>query len=121
MIVKPITMPEKWDADAARPANELVRSLLGVLNGGVRIADQFPGLKLRVAFIPDDGAIKVGPFRSPVAWVLCLRASSEDSPSIAISGAAVYWTMEGPNVVLSAVDNLTGSTKYFLDLLCLEG
>jgi hypothetical protein len=119
--LRKVRIDETWNKDQARALNEHHDDLLSVLNGGVRVADQFRGLKTAVRFNTDNDAPKVGPFAVPPRWVLCLGARTLTAPSEQVGGATVSWTMVGSNVVITAISGLTASTDYTVDLLCLEG
>lgn len=120
-VVREKQLAEKWDKTQARQANELVRDLLQVLNGGITIGDQFAGLKRGVRWNSTSAPISVGPFLRPIRWVLCLGARVADAPSSVVSGCAVSWSYQGQNVVVSAIDGLSSGVAYDVDFLCMEG
>lgn len=119
--LRKVRIEDTWSKDQARALNEHHTDLLAIVNGGMRLKDQFSGVKVAVRFNTDNDAPRVGPFTHPPRWVLCLGARTTAAPSVQVGGAAVSWTMEGANVVVSAISGLTASTDYTVDLLCLEG
>jgi hypothetical protein len=119
-IVREKKLAETWDKTQARQANELVRDLVQVLNGGIVIGDQFPGLKRHVRWNTTDAPVKVGPFLRPVQWVMCLGARLVSAPSSVVSGCAVSWSYQGQNVVIASIEGLSSGVAYDVDLLCLE-
>ena len=120
-IIREKRLGPAWDAAQAREANELNRDTVGIVNGGMRIADQFSGLKTGVRWNSDDAPISVGPFPRPVRWVVCLGARLFDAPSSVVSTPAVEWTFIGENVSITAIQGLTSGVAYTIDLLCMEG
>lgn len=120
-VLRPITVPKEWSADFARALDGHLRDLLQMLNGGLRISSQIGTVKSGVRWNSDVGTVKVGPFARPVRWLVLLSARQVGAESLAVSGAAVTWTMSGADVVISAVGTLAASTDYLLDLWCLEG
>lgn len=111
---------DAWDGQQARVANEHMRDLLSILNGGASIRDQFGGIKASVRWNSDDG-VTIGPFARPPRWVLCLGARLKSAPSSVVSGAPVTWTMVGANVSIVSIGGLTAATDYDVDFWCVEG
>lgn len=120
-MLRPITVPLTWSPAFARTLDGHLRDVAEVLNGGVRLGDQFAHVKTGVRWNTDVGTLRVGPFQRTVRWVIVLAARQVGATSTAISCPTVSWSMDGGDVVISAVGTLASSTDYTLDILCLEG
>lgn len=120
-VLKSIAVPAMWSEGFARVLGAYFRDLRQIVNGGVRLTDQIGTVKEAVRWNSDYGTIKVGPFARPVRWLLVLSARPRTAPSAGVSGCPVTWTMEGDQLVISAVSGLSSSTDYLLDLWALEG
>lgn len=119
--LRKVRIADAWDKTQARAVNEHLDDTTGIINGGMRLQDQFAGVRLGVRFNTANAPPKVGPFSRPPRWVLCLGARTLTEPSSQIGGAAVSWTMEGVNVVVTSVSGLATSTDYTVDLWLMEG
>jgi hypothetical protein len=121
------TVRETRLTEAAKPEeqrealDQLMDDAVAILNGGIRIGDQFRTLKLKARWNSDAAPLKLGPFDRPIRWLIVLGASRPTSPSARISTPPVSWTQKEKNVEVTAIASLTSSTDYDVDFLCLEG
>lgn len=115
--IKATRVESEWSEASARALNDFIRDVIGVLNGGSRLQDQFRGVS-RVVWNTDNAPARVR-VSGRAAWVLCLGAT--DATGANVSGCPVTWKQINADVVVSAVGGLSSSTDYTMDLLVLEG
>ncbi len=108
--------------DQARQLTQFVREVTGILNGGMRLADQLGGVRT-FRFLDTAGPVLVSPPRSSVpAGIICLAVvPSRGDRSAVLSGASVTWTHSERGLLVSAVGGTTSGTEYDVTIAIVEG
>lgn len=122
MRIEAITIKESW-ADMVRPLQALVRQLVGILNGGVRLDEQSAGeVKKGVRYIGGETLTVSTKLKTTPAAVLVLSAREALTGSATvISGCAVTWSYANGAISITAITGLTASTDYLVTLWVVEG
>lgn len=98
-----------------------VDGMRSILNGGMRVRDQFGGQVIDTQI--DTGAlpldVKVAATRPPLG-VLLLRAEVPRLGGTVLSGGSVTWEYRGGILRLSALSALSATTRYDCTILVLE-
>lgn len=112
-------LPGLW-----RLLDEVLGDVRRVLNRGVKLRDQFTGVR-SFEWIEGGAAVPVSvPFARPPLGVLVLDVRDDLDPDVRVTGPTLSWawspSRDAGQVVVSAISGLTSGRRYLVTVLVME-